>query len=162
MTRGLYHSPRWQVLIVGEPGKVQRCRSSSATMNSIPDHKHQSRCPQRLQPSRSVAGSDVVSKYDGQCAIGTGRSSVTAGSVCHQPQGLAQSCLLSCVEWGSPYLLWGATVMTRTNLHAQPGWLLLFLSSVDNRCQVIPILRRRSPCESTSPHFGRLEKCMSL
>lgn len=163
MTRGLHHSPRWRVLIVGEPGKVQHCRSSSATMNSVPNHKHQSCCQQQLQPSHYVAGSGVISKYGGQCAIGTGRSSVTAGSACHQPQGLAQSCLLSCVEWGSPYLLPGATVMTRTNLHAQPGWLLLFLSSVDNRRQVIPILWRRSPCESTSPHFGRLEKyCVPL
>lgn len=110
----------------------------------------------------SLCGGSDVSRYDGECAIGTSRSSVTAGSAYHQPQDLAQSCLLSCVEWGSAYLLWGATVMTRTNLHAQPGWLLLFLSSVDNRCEVIPSPWRRSPCESTRPHFGRLEKCVSL
>lgn len=162
VTRGLHHSPRWRVLIVGKPSKVQHCRSSSATMNRIPKHKHQSRCQQQLQPSHYVAGSDVISKYGGQCAIGTGQSSVTDGSACRQPQGLAQSCLLPCVEWGSPYLLRGATMMTRTNLHAQPGWLLLLLSSIDNRCQVTPILWRRSPCKSSSPHFSRLEKCVPL
>lgn len=131
-------------------------------MNRIPKHKHQSRCQQQLQPSHYVAGSDIISKYGGQCAIGTGQSSVTAGSACRQPQGLAQSCLLPCVEWGSPYLLRGATMMTRTNLHAQPGWLLLLLSSIDNRCQVTPVLWRRSPCKSSSPHFSRLEKCVPL